>query len=134
MTAQKVTRVWTEKPPDDKGVVPFIAREGLPLWKAIRLSINDTIDDIAAGVGPRFDVTDIKTANYSAAINEMVLANPAAGPFTVTLPASDSTTEGRLVAVKLLSTANAVTVTDGGAFTQVLPLILGLYVFGSDGL
>lgn len=51
MTAQKVTRVWTEKPPEEKGVVPFIAREGLPLWKAMRQQGNDLIDDVSTKAG-----------------------------------------------------------------------------------
>jgi hypothetical protein len=131
MAASSITRIWTEKPPDEKGMVDFVAREGLPLWKAMRQAVNDII---SGGAGALFTVTSTKTANYSAAINEMVLADATAGPFTVTLPASSATTKGRLVAVKLLSVANAVTVTDGGAFTQVLPLTLGIYFFGSDGL
>jgi hypothetical protein len=112
-------------------MVPFVARELLPGLKQTKQSVNDIID---GGAGVLFEVTDVKTANYSAAINEMVLTDATAGPFTVTLPASSADTKGRLVAVKVLSVANAVTVTDGGAFTQVLPLTLGIYFFGSDGL
>src|SRR5262249_1958055 len=48
MAAQKITRVWTEKPPEDKGIAPFMAREGLPLWKAMRHEGNDLVGDRGA--------------------------------------------------------------------------------------
>lgn len=51
MAASKISKAWTEKPPDDKGVVPFIAREGLPLWKAMLQQGNALIDDVSTKAG-----------------------------------------------------------------------------------
>ncbi len=129
MTAQKITRVWTQKPPEEKGVVPFIAREGLPIWRAILQQVNELI---TGGTGLRFDVTPVKTANYSAAINELVRADPTMGPFTITLPSSTADTAGRAVAIQVESAVNAVTVTNG-TIAIILPLSIASYIFLIDG-
>jgi hypothetical protein len=61
-------------------------------------------------------VFQAKTANYTAASGEFVLANAAAGGFTVTLPASPAT--GRSVRVKKTDgTTNVVTVVGQGGTT-----------------
>jgi hypothetical protein len=63
-------------------------------------------------------VTAIKTANYTAAVNDLIRVNTTSGTFTITLPASpaDGATVGILDMYSLFGT-NALTVVPGAGAT-----------------
>jgi hypothetical protein len=70
------------------------------------------------------------SADYTASPGELVLANAAAGSFTVTLPLAPPT--GAQVAVKEVSGVNPVTVAPSLG-DQILPLSLGEGTVAADG-
>lgn len=92
-------------------------------------------------VATRLATTATKTAAYTAANNELVIADATAGAFPVTLPAASAAGLGGTVVVKKIdSSANAVTVQRGGADTigaATISLTLSLadeaLTFTSDG-
>lgn len=72
------------------------------------------------GVQPIFSPTSTKTANYTAAANELVKADASGGSFTVTIPTG---TVGAVIGVKKTDTStNTVIVTDGGSTSVTLRL------------
>jgi hypothetical protein len=71
-----------------------------------------------ASITTGLQVTAIKTANYTAAVNDLIRANTTSGAFTITLPASpaDGATIGILDMYSLFGT-NALTVVPGAGAT-----------------
>jgi hypothetical protein len=71
----------------------------------------------AGGASP-WNVTGVKTGNYTAAPGDLVRANPTGGAFAVDLPAVDASNKGQQIAVKNVSASvTAITVTPDGADT-----------------
>ncbi len=84
-------------------------------------------------------VTAVKTANYTAAINETVRCDPSGGAFTVTLPTAVGNS-GSVVEVKnVTASTNTITVdgngaeTIDGALTLALSTARAAVVLRSDG-
>lgn len=113
-------------------------------------AITDTVTDVAPSQNAVFDAlalkastltrTSVKTANYTAALYDLVPCDTSAGAFTVTLPAA-STGKGR-IAVKLVVSGNtlnlALTGSDkfnvtGGSTTGTLTLTNQGIICESDG-
>jgi hypothetical protein len=90
--------------------------------------------------GPDLTVTAVKTANYIAAANELVLVDPTGGAFAVTLPAASSCGGKRIVVKNTGTSTTAVTVTRAGsdtidgATTSAMTTSRGRLVLVSDGV
>jgi hypothetical protein len=83
-----------------------------------RRQLADLVNTMAAiSDRPQWIPTSVKTANYNAALWEMVEADPTGGGFFVSLPAASSAIAGSSVAVKNASASvNAIVVNSfGGA-------------------
>jgi hypothetical protein len=66
----------------------------------------------------RHNITNVKTAAYTASINDTVRCNPTGGAFTVTLPAITAGNAGMQITVKNQSgSANVITISRTGADT-----------------
>lgn len=135
-----INAVWTQKAPEEeKQIAEFIGREGLPLWRLMRTLINQIITNINMGQAFRLLPTDVKTADYTAAIGEAVLVDTAGGgTVTVTFPTMTDDNAGQFVGVVRLSSLGTVNITsasdiDGLGTFFSLPLQAGLYLYLSEG-
>lgn len=85
----------------------------------------------------KWNVTPVKTANYSAGMGDCVRCDPSGGGFTVTLPAVTSADGGRQIKVKnTTSSTNTITIAATGSATLEVSSISaahGVITFIYDG-
>jgi hypothetical protein len=78
--------------------------------------------DIGGGGGGGMTVTEIKTANYTASVNEVVPVDSSAGSFTITFPAGTPAAQSRIIVI------------DVGKACSTYPVTLGRNSNNFDGV
>lgn len=95
--------------------------------------VREALGNVAQQAAPKLRPTQTKTAAYTAALDDLVVA---AGTFSVTLPVAKPQNAGREVGVLVKSGTVTVTVVSGlvqGAATDALATV-GLRRYVSDGV
>ncbi len=104
----------------------------------LETNADDAIRSLAGAALPVLSPTNLKTAAYTAAIDELVGVDTSAASVVITLPKAVPQNAGHVVAIARKSASNTLTVrliegTVNGAATLALTAAVRLFILCSDG-